>query len=246
MDKILLQRYASETRDYFGVDPNSPIDLLSLINADPKFTLVFYPFKEDISGVCIKSANLIAVNCLSTVGRQRFSLAHELYHYFYDDKKTCVSYVDFAANNDKVEKEANIFASYLLMPDLSFSNIYKEVTDSGKNKIDIKGILKIEQYFRVSRQSLLVRLIMEGYITEEESSIYKNNIIKMAREYGYDISLYSQCVNQEFKTYGAYLKKAILLKEKNLISSGKYEEYLFDANRSDIIFNENGEKEIYD
>ena len=51
-----------------------------------------------------------------------FSIAHELYHYFYDGEKTSIKL--YSQSNLKVEKEANLFASYLLIPDSSFTRFY--------------------------------------------------------------------------------------------------------------------------
>ena len=182
MDRLILQRRALSIREYFGVDDNSPIDLFSLMSTNSDITLIFYPFKEEISGVCIKSANLIAINSNSTLGRQAFSIAHELYHYFYDGEKTSISL--YAQSNLKVEKEADLFASYLLMPDSSFTRFYNKLTNNGTKKIDLHDILEIEQYFRVSRNAVLVRLIQEEYMTSEESEQYKINIVKNAKMYG--------------------------------------------------------------
>ena len=244
MDRLVLQRRALSIREHFGVDDNSPMDLFSLVHTNSDITLIFYPFKEEISGVCIKSANLIAINSNSTLGRQAFSIAHELYHYFYDGEKTSISL--YTQANFKVEKEANLFASYLLMPDSSFTRFYNKLTNNGTKKIDLHDILEIEQYFRVSRNAVLVRLIQEEYMTSEESEQYKRNIVKNAKKYGFDVSLYLSTDIEEPKTYGSYLKKALELKDLGLISDGKYEEYLLEAYRSDIVFDDNGEEDIYD
>lgn len=245
MDRIVLQRRALYVRNHFHVDYNSPIDLVTLVGVDSELTLVFYPFQEEISGVCIKSANLIAINSHSTLGRQAFSIAHELYHYFYDGQKASISYINIS-DTTGVEKDANLFASYLLMPDSSFTRLYNELTDNGLKKIELKDIFEIEQYFRVSRNAVLVRLNLEKYITIEESEQYKKDIIKNAKKYGFDINLYLPATTDKPRTYGSYLKKALALKESGLISDGKYEEYLLEAYRSDVVFDDNGEKDIYD
>ena len=51
-----------------------------------------------------------------------------------------------------------------------------------KKQIDLNQILEIEQYFKVSRNAVLIRLIQEGYITQEASEQYKINIIKKCEE----------------------------------------------------------------
>ena len=146
----------------------------------------------------------------------------------------------------KVEKDANLFASYLRMPHSSFSRYCNKLTNNGSKGIELHDILEIEQYFRVSRNAVLVRLIQEEYITPEESEQYKTDIIKNAKKYGFDITLYLPTDINQRKTYGAYLKKALKLKESGLISDGKYEEYLLEAYRSDIVFDDNAEEDLYD
>ena len=124
------------------------------------------------------------------------------------------------------------------MPDSSFTRFYNKLINNGSKKIELQDILEIEQYFRVSRNAVLVRLIQEEYITVEESVQYKKDILKNAKKYGFDITLYLPTTSDEPKTYGSYLKKALELKDSGLISDGKYEEYLLEAYRSDIVFDE--------
>ena len=245
MNRLIMQRRALNVREHFGVDHNSPIDLFALVSTNSDLTLIYYPFKDEISGICIKSEHLIAINSKSTRGRQAFSIAHELYHYFYDNEETSISYLS-NQDNFKIEREANLFASYLLMPDVSFTRLYNKLTNYGKDRIKLVDILEIEQYFKVSRNAVLIRLIMENYLTVESSEKYKKNIIKYAKSYGYDISLYLPSNVETPKVYGAYLKKALKLKELGLISEGKYESYLLDAYRSDIVFDDNGVEDVYD
>ena len=47
-------------------------------------------------------------------GRQRFTLAHELYHLLFEEDKRDLIICE-ASNDDDSEIEANIFASYLIM-----------------------------------------------------------------------------------------------------------------------------------
>ena len=139
-----------------------------------------------------------------------------------------------------------MFASYLLMPDWTFSKFCNTLTNNGSKKIELKDILELEQYFRVSREAVLIRLIQDDYITNEESKLYKTDIIKNAKRFGFDINLYLPAAFDKPRTYGSYLSEALELKELGRISDGKYEEYLLDAYRSDIVFNDNGQEDIYD
>jgi Zn-dependent peptidase ImmA (M78 family) len=86
-DKLELNSNAIQMRrSLFNEDVFSPIDIFTLINELQNFTLVFYPMSERISGMCIreKQSNIIGINSTLSYGRQRFTVAHELYHLFFE------------------------------------------------------------------------------------------------------------------------------------------------------------------
>lgn len=43
---------------------------------------------KNVSGICYKSVRLIAINSSLSYGRVRFTLAHELYHLYYDGQSS--------------------------------------------------------------------------------------------------------------------------------------------------------------
>ena len=51
--RIELQRLASQLRLKLGTDSESPIDITSLLAQNSKLTLIFYPFTDQISGMCV-------------------------------------------------------------------------------------------------------------------------------------------------------------------------------------------------
>ena len=88
VDYAKLMAQAAVLRKRLGEDDSSPIDIFSLVQELEGLTLVYYPMGEKLSGMCIKGQkgnNLIAINSAMTIGRQRFSMAHELYHLFFDN-----------------------------------------------------------------------------------------------------------------------------------------------------------------
>src|SRR5690625_3362230 len=110
-------------------DSESPIDILALINNLKNSTLVFYPMSDRISGMCIKEgqSNIIGINSNMSYGRQRFTVAHELYHLFYEEElKTVICQKDIYGQKPDSEKEADTFASYLLAPYDSLRSYIKE------------------------------------------------------------------------------------------------------------------------
>lgn len=117
-DKLDLNTKAQELRETLGEDANSPVDIFSLANQIDGLTIVYYPLGGNISGMCVtdNKIKLIAVNSTMSYGRQRFSLAHEFYHLYYDDSSgfdVCAQKFDSSNEN---ERKADQFASYFIAP----------------------------------------------------------------------------------------------------------------------------------
>lgn len=129
IDKMNLSNKASNLRKKLGEDGSSPVDIFKIVQRIDNLTLVFYSFGKNISGVCYKgkSSNVIAINSAMSVGRQRFSLAHELYHLYFDDlNKNSISMISIG-NGDENEKKADQFASYFLVPPSSLDELVEEI-----------------------------------------------------------------------------------------------------------------------
>ena len=191
-EKIELNGEAISLRKDFGEDVDSPIDIFSLIHNNDDLTIVFYPMSNRVSGMCIRDGKnkIIGVNSTSTYGRQRFTIAHELYHlFFHKDFKSIVCSKDLEKNKDPQEKEADIFASYFLAPYESLIYFIKNKLKKEKYQLEIEDIIRIEQHYGMSRQAILWRLINDGYITHEKADTMKKGIITSAKRLGYDDKL---------------------------------------------------------
>jgi Zn-dependent peptidase ImmA (M78 family) len=250
-EKIELNSNAVALRRKFGEDPSSPIDIFSIINNLDYITLLFYPMSDRISGLCIRidrEDSLIAINSNLSYGRQRYTAAHELYHLFFQSQfKNVICGKDIEGTRDVEEKNADAFASFLLAPyDALKIYIYDELQKKEKKPTTLSDIVKIEQHFGMSRQATLYRLKNEGFITADFANTLKSNVIQSARRLGYDDKLYIPTPQgKQYLTTGSYIKLVERLREKDIVSQGKYEELLLDAYRSDIVYNlssEGGEK----
>ncbi len=81
------------------------------------------------------------------------------------------------------------------------------------------------------------RLIDDSYLTYKEAEEMKTGIVSSAAKYGYSNEIYFPPPEEkQYMTFGKYIKIAEELREKSLISKGKYEELLLDAFRSDIVY----------
>lgn len=237
LDKLDLNTKAQELRELLGEDANSPVDIFALANQIDGLTLVFYPLGENISGMCVRDSEirLIAINSTMSYGRQRFSLAHELYHLYFDDDSgfnVCSKKLD---PKSETEKCADQFASYFLAPYKSLRTAIRKV--AGGSTLTMQNIIALEQYFGMSHLAMLWRLVSEGYLSSDELDAFSHGVISVARYLGYDDKLYRP-TPEEFRkrTYGYYLKQVEELRRNDLVSSGKIDELLLDAFRDDIAF----------
>lgn len=234
-----LNSLALRTRRLWNEDGYSPIDIFAIVNGwkEKKITVVKYPMSSRISGMCTKEQKdiVICINSTTSYGRQRFTLAHELYHVLYEENMQRVI-CDMSMNSNKSdsEKEADQFASYLLMP-------YDALLEYEHNKANwnLEKIIDAEQFFQISHQAMLHRLVCDNLISNEKAEEYKTiKVSTEAAKLGYGRDLYFPTdKNKQYFTTGEYIRKVEKMAEKNLISEGKKEELLLDAYRADIVYN---------
>jgi len=241
--KTELSYQANELRKRFGEDLSSPIDVFAILQSQESLTLVFYPLSDHISGMCARTTSgeqLVAINSTRTLGRQRFTAAHELYHLFVQREiTTVICGNDIGAGRDEEEKNADCFASYFLAPnDALRSFIDKNLMRGTRRPLTVEDIVRVEQHFRMSRQATLYRLVGDGWISSDFANALKSDIISSARRLGFGDELYTPTPEtRQYFTTGSYIDLVERLHDADVISNGKYEELLLDAFRSDIVYN---------
>lgn len=137
----------------------SPLDVQALTKA-LGIDFLCVPMEDDVSGSLTmrpdKLGWVMKVNSLHHPNRQRFTIAHELGHYFKHRSKQ-VEFIDqnFFRNSDSnwMEAEANGFAGELLMPELEFRKNVKLCGGS---------IEHVAQAFNVSTFAVRVRAKILG------------------------------------------------------------------------------------
>lgn len=116
-----------------------------------------------ISGGIVKenSSIQIYINRVDSMEGKRFTIAHELGHYFLSDLSEKDEYVDLhseiSANKTIEEKKADLFARSLLMPRDEVVNRYQVYKNIGFDEELI--VRKIAEYFYVSRTVAKQRLV---------------------------------------------------------------------------------------
>ncbi len=113
--------------------------------------VVHFDFPNEVSGVLKKDKKAIGVNKNHHPLRQRFTVAHELGHFLLGHEGHEEEFVDDKFDRPfPVEREANLFASFVLMPKDWVTNSAK------KNNLDISSLAK---EFKVSEQAMTIRLL---------------------------------------------------------------------------------------
>jgi Zn-dependent peptidase ImmA (M78 family) len=221
MSNYPIQKKATEFRLSSGIGTCEPIRLKSWLL---KLNVIAY-FRDmgrDFSGMAIKHGDFrfILINSKHSLGRQHFTVAHELYHLFIqEDFSSMVCSIGKFSKKDKTEYEADWFAAYLLLPDECVLSMIPE-SELGKNKITLPTIVKIEQYFACSRFALLYRLDNMGLINFESYRKYTEQVRNSALSLGYDKKLYES--GNSGLMIGDYGERAYRLFEKDVISESHF------------------------
>lgn len=239
IDKMDISNKAAQLRKKFGIDEEAQLDIVALAMNIPTLTLVFYPLGKNISGMCqvLDNSSVVTINSSMSKGRQRFTLAHELYHLLYDKEMMTVCSKVLGKLSD-IEEKANIFASYLLIPATSLYNKVAQIRES-KDKLELVDIVKLEQYYGVSRMALLHRLKEENILTDDAAKEFSTDIIPGAAGLGYPTDLYKASAEEDqMITLGHYITLADKVYEAGRISNGAYESFLLDAFRADLVYGE--------
>jgi Zn-dependent peptidase ImmA (M78 family) len=203
-----------------------PINCKSLLLKLNTFTF-YRPLSDTFSGMCLKKDNLtfILVNSTHPRGKQHFTIAHELYHLFYQpDFKPHICNPGKTTGVDINEKLADAFAAELLMPSLGLIQMIPP-EEKEKKSITVSTILKLENYFSVSHAALLIRLKSLKLISSSQFDYLSNLKIKQtAKEYGFGLSLYEP--GNENVVLGDYGIKAKNLFTERKISENHYYELM--------------------
>lgn len=226
-DKILEAR-ANKFRNDSGIESDTAIDFEKLLPSLNVLTM-FKPMGDDFSGMALKTYNsmFVLINTNQLLGRQRFSIGHELYHLFVQPSFSFeLSKAGRFDKRDKEEYNADIFSSYLLMPE---SGIIKQIPEdelAWGSSLSLATIIKLEQYFGVSRRALLVRLDKIGLIKFKDYEDYLTGVRKSALEFGYSTDLYT--ANKETRVIGDYGIMAKQLFDAEKISESHYYALMLD------------------
>lgn len=170
----------SELRAAAIQEPPIPIERLARRHG---LRLRFVPFDGDMSGLIAPEGDylVIGVNALHPAVRQRFTIAHELGHFFlhqrdrlYVDRNFRPMHRDQHSSEgvDAREIEANEFAAELLMP---HAMLARDVNGLVLDLVDDETIRALAERYRVSLQAMVFRLTNLGLLSTAVKSEKSDN-----------------------------------------------------------------------
>lgn len=234
--EYIIEEEANNLRDKFFLGHRLPVDLEGLLIKQGILT-VFTKMSADFSGMCLKydkDTNFILVNSDIVLGRQNFTIAHELYHLFVqDDIEFKVHSCNDLNPQSPIERHANTFASYFLLPRTGVVEVMQRI-ECNKKTVNAAHIIMMCDYFGVSYKAMLVRVNKILGLPQNRFDLL-NDVQPIPTAIGFSLNteVFEKPKVRE-KVIGDYSSKAQALYESGLISKGHLIELL-----SDIKLDEN-------
>lgn len=231
MNDLILEKKSLDFRNRNGLGSSDSIRLKSLLSKLDVLT-VFKPLSDGFSGMALKIDSngevkrFVLINSSKTIGHQHFTICHELYHLFIQENfQSMVCTAGEFRKEDKEEYNADVFAAHLLLPESGIKSLIPD-EELGRDKIKLRTVLKIEQYFSCSRAALLYRLKKLNIISGSRWEELNFHVKRGAVELGYSTGLYESGNHHEvIGDYGALARD---LFDREVISESHYYSLLLD------------------
>ena len=220
----IIENQVSKFRQLIGISDTEAVNLNSLL-LKYNVLAMYRPLSERFCGMSLRSGDkrFMLINSNNPIGRQHFTIAHELYHLFIEENPQ--PHICWLKDTkDESEKNADYFAQIFLMPSNGVRQLvpYNELLNG---VISVATVLKIEHYFSVSHQAAVNRMSDLKLINREQRNyLLELTVTKTAREFGYDIGLYHPGNNG--LVIGDFGEKAKNLFDSGKISKGHYIELM--------------------
>lgn len=174
------ERLAARVRKTLGLFPTEPIrDICGLLESHGVKVLPVEIASDAFFGLSVAPDDggpAIIVNTWERISVERwiFTAAHELGHLLLHLNEYDVSEQD---EGERQEKEANVFASHLLMP----NEVFRREWEDARGLPLVGRVLKVKRMFRVSYRTVLYRL---AEASENPSEIWKRFQIQYKQRHG--------------------------------------------------------------
>ena len=117
---------------------------------------------EELSGFTtyFEEQFIVYLNSNFTLGHERYTGAHELYHLIYNADILKKEKILLDDQKHKAEDaKADVFASEFLMPEDYVKEVFYKIVNVDKDSVLPRHIIRMHNYFKVSYKAMLKRLI---------------------------------------------------------------------------------------
>lgn len=177
------QLMAERARELLGLGEDPIPSLLEVAEERLGLDVALEPLPSGLAGLCVRTDRvaMAIVDTSAVVGRQRFTIAHEIAHYLAGDGDPF--WVDHQLfGRGREETRANAFAAHFLMPAKGIERIIHRSGGEASPQV----ILEMQYSYRVSLDALLWHLKNLGKISEQRRSWYaESGSRSLAMRYGY-------------------------------------------------------------
>ncbi len=177
--KRAAERTAERLRDYLELDDEEPVGDIAQFIESLGAAVVFESMPEPVQGITLRDPSqiswrsIVMVNTAHTWwGRQRFTLAHELCHFLYqDDRHLFVNRKDYP--DEKLEEiRAEVFARHFLAPNFAVKEFWSN--HGPRRPSDGYGVplAKFMMHFGLSRQASIKTLVEAAGVSRSRLEAY--------------------------------------------------------------------------
>lgn len=141
---------------------------------------------------------IVYLNSNFTLGHERYTAAHELYHIIYNEDilKREKVFIDKEKYKEEEEK-ADVFAAEFLMPEDYVKEVFYKIVNVDKDRLKARHIVRMHNYFKVSYKAMLKRLVQLNLCSSKKyfdlidiaSLENKEKLQALTREEGFSIDL---------------------------------------------------------
>lgn len=186
------RRKAEEVRAHLrlGVGPIGDLDRVCELLGITVYRAALGPdLTETISGAFFNHPEVgfsVLVNLEMTLGRQRFTLAHELAHALFHSVRD--RFVVSGPKRTPAERFADMFAGEFLMPTEGVRRVMEEYGLGPRIK-DAAEVVHLQRFFQVSYPTALVRLRQARLLTQRQFDQFRRvRPVLFAMDLGYEVS----------------------------------------------------------
>jgi Zn-dependent peptidase ImmA (M78 family)/DNA-binding XRE family transcriptional regulator len=167
---------ALELRSRLGVGLLPISDLLGLVELELGIRVFVHPLDSSIAGVYgfdTQVGACVLINSKHPIGRQLWTLAHEVAHFLVRRRATIVLLLDDEdASKDPAEAFADLFAGSLLMPAAAMRRAFDEFSSTG-NGFTARHLILLSHRYHVSLEATARRLEYLGLLKRGTFEVLK-------------------------------------------------------------------------